>query len=324
MVLEQPLTPLLSRVTLPEPRPGPGQIRIDVAACGVCRTDLHIVDGELTHPRLPLVLGHEIAGNVAAPGRASRGLPLGDASAFRGSGWTCGTCSTAGPGRENLVRRARSRATPRRRLRGSVADQRYGFPLPDGYSRCRGRATVVRRADRYRSLRACGRSAARDLRLRRGRAPRRADRPLSQVVRSTRSRGPATRSPGVRARPRRGVGRRFRRGATRRARRGDHLRTRRGARAAPARGRAQRWRRGLRRHPHERHPGFPYEILWGNVSVRSVANLTRAQWGRIPRHGTETLGQDEREPHAAIRRQRGARTVAQGRADRRRSADPLV
>src|SRR4029450_1679786 len=93
--------PLAER-ELPAPEPGPGEVRLDVRACGVCRTDLHIVDGELTRPKLPLVLGHQIIGDVAALGeRATRFAP-GQRVGVPWLAWTCGHCRYCTTGRENL------------------------------------------------------------------------------------------------------------------------------------------------------------------------------------------------------------------------------
>ncbi len=101
MVLDRAGRPLELR-QVPVPRPGPGEVLIRVLACGVCRTDLHIVDGELTEPRLPLVPGHEIVGEVAAVGDEVGGLEPGDRVGVPWLGGTCGTCRYCLRGRENL------------------------------------------------------------------------------------------------------------------------------------------------------------------------------------------------------------------------------
>ena len=106
MVLEEQGQPLTLR-DVPVPKPGPGQALIRVEACAVCRTDLHVADGDLKEPKLPLVPGHEIVGIVAAPGEGCR---LVDKSARIGVpwlGWTCGTCSYCRAGQENLCPSAR-------------------------------------------------------------------------------------------------------------------------------------------------------------------------------------------------------------------------
>src|SRR5437899_6330007 len=118
---------------LPDPRPQAGQVLLRVRACGVCRTDLHIADGELPDPKLPLVPGHEIVGIVEeGAGRFARGIRVG----VPWLGWTCGVCVYCRSGRENLCERARFTGY---QIDGgyaelTVADERYCFPLPDPYS----------------------------------------------------------------------------------------------------------------------------------------------------------------------------------------------
>jgi propanol-preferring alcohol dehydrogenase len=117
------------------PRPGPGQVRIRVAACGVCRTDLHLVDGDLAHPGRPVVPGHEIVGRVAELGAGVDGLALGDRVGVPWLGWTCGTCEQCRAGRENLCPHAQFTGW---QLDGGyaeqvVADARYVFKLPERY-----------------------------------------------------------------------------------------------------------------------------------------------------------------------------------------------
>jgi propanol-preferring alcohol dehydrogenase len=87
---------------LPDRHPGPGQIRIKVAACGVCRTDLHVVDGELPHPQVPIIPGHEIVGRIAELGAGVEGLRIGERVGAPWLGHTCGTCPYCVGGRENL------------------------------------------------------------------------------------------------------------------------------------------------------------------------------------------------------------------------------
>jgi propanol-preferring alcohol dehydrogenase len=121
---------------VPDPQPGDTDVLIRVRACGVCRTDLHIVDGELTRPKLPLVPGHEIVGEVVGMGSAVVRLALGDRVGVPWLGWTCGECPYCWSGRENLCDRARFTGYD---LDGgyaelAVADQRYCFALPAGPS----------------------------------------------------------------------------------------------------------------------------------------------------------------------------------------------
>src|SRR5438874_5415496 len=98
---KQPLRPL----ELPMPKPAAGQVLVRVAACGVCRTDLHVVDGELPEPKLPLVPGHEIVGRVAALGAGVAGFAVGQRVGVPWLGWTCGQCRYCSGGRENLCDR---------------------------------------------------------------------------------------------------------------------------------------------------------------------------------------------------------------------------
>jgi alcohol dehydrogenase, propanol-preferring len=106
MVLERQGEPLRP-VELPEPEPGPGEVLLSVAACGVCRTDLHIVDGELTEPKLPLVPGHQIVGTVSGLGEGADRFANGDRVGVPWLGWACGECRYCVSGRENLCDRAR-------------------------------------------------------------------------------------------------------------------------------------------------------------------------------------------------------------------------
>src|SRR6266700_834428 len=92
---------------LPDPGPGPGQILVRVSACGVCRTDLHIVDGELTEPKLPLVPGHQVVGDVVGVGRGVTHFREGDRVGIAWLGWADGTCRYCSSGRENLCPSAR-------------------------------------------------------------------------------------------------------------------------------------------------------------------------------------------------------------------------
>src|SRR6266567_8337732 len=101
MVLETQKRPLKAR-EIEGPRPGPGQVLIEVRACAVCRTDLHVVDGELTSPKLPLVPGHEIVGVVVEKASNVERFRVGDRVGVPWLGWTCGTCSFCLSGHENL------------------------------------------------------------------------------------------------------------------------------------------------------------------------------------------------------------------------------
>jgi propanol-preferring alcohol dehydrogenase len=147
MVLDAPGRPLRG-VELPDPEPGSGQVLLEVRACAVCRTDLHVVDGDLPNPKLPLVLGHQIVG-LAEDGRRL-GVPW--------LGWTDGTCRYCRAGRENLCDRARFTGYD---LDGGyaervVADERYCFPIPDGYTDEQAAPLLCAGLIGYRSLRLAG------------------------------------------------------------------------------------------------------------------------------------------------------------------------
>jgi propanol-preferring alcohol dehydrogenase len=157
MVLDRPREPLALR-ELPVPHPGHGQIRIEVEACGVCRTDLHIVDGELTEPKLPLVLGHQIAGTVAELGDGVRGFAVGDRVGVPWLGWTCGTCGYCTSGRENLCRSAHftGYTIDGGFAEACVGDARYAFRLPAGYTATSAAPLLCAALIGYRSLRLAG------------------------------------------------------------------------------------------------------------------------------------------------------------------------
>lgn len=134
MVLHELKEPLVCE-TRSVPTPGPGQVLIRVHACAVCRTDLHVVDGDLKAPKLPLVPGHEVIGSVAATGEGVTGLLAGDRLGVPWLGWTCGTCRYCREGRENLCGEARFTGYT---LDGGfadyiIADARYCFPIPASY-----------------------------------------------------------------------------------------------------------------------------------------------------------------------------------------------
>ena len=124
--------PALTLEQRPIPEPGAGEVLVRVAACGVCRTDLHVVDGDLTEPRLPVVPGHEIVGRVAALGAGVDRFREGERVGIPWLGWTCGTCRYCRSGRENLCPDARFTGYTLDGGYGDycIADERYCFPLP--------------------------------------------------------------------------------------------------------------------------------------------------------------------------------------------------
>jgi len=132
MVLETALTPLRIR-ELPTPVPAAREILLEVAACGVCRTDLHVVDGELPNPKLPLIPGHEIVGRVAALGADVAGFAVGERIGVPWLGYTCGVCPYCRAGRENLCDRPLFTGYTRDGgyATHTLADARFCFPLPE-------------------------------------------------------------------------------------------------------------------------------------------------------------------------------------------------
>ncbi len=157
MVLEAAGGPLRLR-ELPIPEPGRGQVRLRVRACGICRTDLHILDGELEHPALPLVPGHQVVGHVDALGDGVGALAPGQRVGVPWLGWTCGHCAFCSAGRENLCPDARFTGYL---LDGgfaeyTVADARYCFPLPKGYPDLEVAPLLCAGLIGYRALRMTG------------------------------------------------------------------------------------------------------------------------------------------------------------------------
>jgi propanol-preferring alcohol dehydrogenase len=142
----------------PVPLPGPHEVQIRVHACGVCRTDLHVVDRELTEPKLPLIPGHEIVGSVTATGAAVSAIRIGDRVGVPWLGWTCGSCPYCLSGRENLCDRARFTGY---QIDGgyaeyTVADERFCFPIPPGFSDIAAAPLLCAGLIGYRALRLAG------------------------------------------------------------------------------------------------------------------------------------------------------------------------
>jgi propanol-preferring alcohol dehydrogenase len=157
MVLEQLGKPLQLR-SLPTPIPGPGQLLVRVAACAVCRTDLHIVDGELPNPKLPLIPGHQIVGYVQELGSHLDKFFVGDRVGIPWLGWTDGECSYCRSNRENLCDNAQFTGYT---IDGgyaefAVADARFCFPLSDGYDDVAAAPLLCAGMLGYRSLRKTG------------------------------------------------------------------------------------------------------------------------------------------------------------------------
>jgi propanol-preferring alcohol dehydrogenase len=153
MLLERAGGPL-RHVQLPIPAPGNGQLLIQVRACAVCRTDLHVIDGELTHPKLPLVPGHEIVGTVIKLGNGVRQFKVGDRVGVPWLGWTCGKCSSCRNGQENLCDQAKftGYTLDGGYAEAAVADQRFCFQIPDSYSDAAAAPLLCAGLIGYRSL----------------------------------------------------------------------------------------------------------------------------------------------------------------------------
>ena len=157
MVLEKQRHPL-RLLERPKPAPSRGEVRLNISACGICRTDLHILDNELTEPKLPLVMGHQIVGVVDAIGEDVSGFALGDNVGVPWLGGSCGCCEYCATGRENLC------DTPRftgYQINGGfaeycVADARFCFPIPDGYPDVQAAPLLCAGLIGYRSYRMAG------------------------------------------------------------------------------------------------------------------------------------------------------------------------
>lgn len=157
MILESPRRPLVPQ-TVARPAPRPDQLLVRVAACAVCRTDLHVLDGELPEPKLPLILGHEIVGRVEEIGAEVRGFQIGQRVGIPWLGWTCGECKFCLTNRENLCLRARFTGYT---IDGgyaeyTVADARFCFPMPDDYEDVSAAPLLCAGLIGYRCLRKAG------------------------------------------------------------------------------------------------------------------------------------------------------------------------
>jgi len=157
MLLDAPGRPLRA-ATIDPPRPGAGQLLLRVSACGVCRTDLHVADGELPNPKLPLVLGHEIVGTVVSAGDGASRYAVGARVGVPWLGWTCGECAYCRTGRENLCDRARFTGY---QLDGgyaeyAVADERFCFGIPERYGDAEAAPLPCAGLIGYRALVAAG------------------------------------------------------------------------------------------------------------------------------------------------------------------------
>ncbi|WP_448203886.1 zinc-dependent alcohol dehydrogenase family protein [Azospirillum sp. sgz302134] len=166
MILPQPRSALVPAL-LPDPEPGPRQVLIRVHSCAVCRTDLHVIDGELPNPKRPLIPGHEIIGTVVATGPGAERFKAGDRVGVPWLGWSCGACAYCRSGRENLCDRARYTGY---QIDGgyaelTVADERYCFPIDPSYSDQEAAPLMCAGLIGYRALRMAGEGAGEAARL---------------------------------------------------------------------------------------------------------------------------------------------------------------
>ena len=157
MLLKSPGRPL-ECAEVPTPHPGTSQLLMRVTACAVCRTDLHVIDGELPDPKLPLILGHEIVGQVAEVGPEVEDFRIGERVGIPWLGWTCGRCTFCLSGRENLCERARFTGYT---IDGgyaeyTVADTRFCFRIPDAYDDVAAAPLLCAGLIGYRCLRKVG------------------------------------------------------------------------------------------------------------------------------------------------------------------------
>ena len=149
---------LLEPVALALPLPGPGEVLVEVRACGVCRTDLHLVDGELANARYPVIPGHEIVGTVVASGRGVTGPAQGSRVGVPWLGGTCGHCRYCVSGHENLCPDAQFTGCTRDGgyAEYAVVDARFAFPLPASYGDCEAAPLLCAGLIGYRTLRMAG------------------------------------------------------------------------------------------------------------------------------------------------------------------------
>jgi propanol-preferring alcohol dehydrogenase len=150
--------PKVTAAEIPDPRPGPHEVLIRVHACAVCRTDLHVVDGDLPNPKSPVIPGHEIVGTIVETGSAASKFKIGERVGVPWLGWTCGECAFCLSDRENLCDRARFTGY---QIDGgyaelTVADERFCFALPAGYSDVKAAPLLCAGLIGYRALRMAG------------------------------------------------------------------------------------------------------------------------------------------------------------------------
>ncbi len=279
MVLEEQGQPLRLE-EIERPRVESGQVLLRVRTCGVCRTDLHVVDGDLPDPKLPLIPGHQIVGEVLEVEPGTTGIEPGSRIGVPWMGWTCGECRFCRSGRENLCEAARFTGY---QIDGgyaeyAVADARFCFPIPIGYADRQAAPLLCAGLIGYRSLVMAG--DAERLGLYGFGA---AAHIIAQVAIYQGRRVFAFTRPGDTE------GQRFAlelgaewAGSSGEAPPGDHLRTRRLARAPGARRRREGGNRRVRRNSHERDPGVSLRGALGGASRAVGRQPDTTGWGGVP------------------------------------------
>lgn len=277
MIFERPGMPL-RLVELPVPRADRGQVLIAVEACGVCRTDLHLIDGELPSPTFPVIPGHEIVGRVTALGDGVAGFAVGQRVGVPWLGWTCGSCGFCRSDRENLCDAARFTGY---QIQGgyadyTVADARYCFPLPDAGAAAPLAPLLCAGLIGYRALRLAG--AAQRIGIYGFGA---AAHIVAQVLHHQQREFHAFTRPGDTASQEfaRRLGAAWAGGIEQRAPvalNAALIFAPAGALVPLALGHLEKGGCVVCAGIHMSEiPAFPYDILWGERSIRSVANLTR-------------------------------------------------
>ncbi|CAH1748935.1 protein of unknown function [Thauera humireducens] len=324
MVLERP-GEALKAVDLPLPVPQPGQILLRVEACGVCRTDLHLVDGELPDPVLPMVPGHEIVGRVAALSPGVQGIDPGLRIGVPWLGWTCGRCHYCRRHQENLCDHARFTGY---QIHGgyaeyTVADARYCFPLDDALDAAEAAPLLCAGLIGYRAGDGGRRATHRPVRIRRCRAHHLPGRGVAGARGLCLHPPRGRRQPRLRPRPRRLLDRRLGRASAAAAGCSADLRPRRGTGAGRAANPVQGRHRRVRRHPHERHPVLSLRHPVGRTPHRVGRQSHPARRRRVPRPRRARAGAYRGDALRAGRRQPRPRPPAPGRTAGRCGADSL-
>jgi len=299
MLLERAKSPL-KPATIATPEPKANQVLIKVLACGVCRTDLHIFDGELDKPKLPLVLGHEIVGRIEALAPGAEGFAVGDRVGVPWLGFTDGTCAYCRAGEENLCDDPRFTGY---QIDGgyaayTVADARYVFKLPEGYSDAEAAPLLCAGLIGYRSLKLAREPLKGDLSRLGIYGFGAAAHIVAQVARAQGAEVYAFTRPGdAKAQDfARDLGAVWAGGS-------DQAPP--SARSHGGQGRAQRRRRRVRRHPHERHSKLPLCDLVGRARATLGGQSHPRRCPRISGARPHCAREDVGRANAARQSQRG-------------------